>query len=280
MGSAKKNKKLPAAAGKPAAAAAPPESSLHPGTFHVLTAGPPAVLLCFLLPASKVSTWFALWGLWQYVPLPRGLHVLGGRALTVYGAWRNLNESLVPRSDTVFSNRFLASAVVGLLMGVAYRNLIHALNWYFSDEPACPKGPERDHAGRPAVRVSLRPDEKLAAGKSVASMSRPSGGAQMRKIHLTDAPPNVHGEREFAVKVQLPMAASGVGDGLGMVYDERRSFQSFVDLESPDLHMATLTRLIATEGNAGGVKGYFMARREGDQLYIFVDKILTGGRSW
>ena len=279
MGSAKKNRKLPAT-GKPAVAAAvaPESSSLHPRTFHLLTAGPPTVLLCFLLPASKVSTWFALWALWQYFPLPRELHVLGGRAITVYGAWRNLHESIVPRSDTVFSNRFLAACVIGLVMGVAYRNLIQALNWYFSDKPARPKGPD-ELSGRPAVRVSLRPDEKLA-GKSVASMSR-QGGAQLKKIHLTDAPPNVHGEREFMVKVQLPMT-NGAGDGLGMVYDEQRSFQSFVDLESPDRHMATLTRLIATEGGSGGVKGYFMARRQGDELFIFVDKVLTGGngRSW
>ena len=85
------------------------------------------------------------------------------------------------------------------------------------------------------------------------------------------------------IKVSLPLASSkidksaeGAGRALGMVYDAERSFQAFLDLEADDVpNMAVLTRLVATEGEAGGVTAYMDARREGDDLLIFVDKVIA-----
>ena len=100
---------------------------------------------------------------------------------------------------------------------------------------------------------------------------------------LDEAPSNVHGKSIFPIKVSLPLASSkidksaeGAGRALGMVYDAERSFQAFLDLEADDVpNMAVLTRLVATEGEAGGVTAYMDARREGDDLLIFVDKVIA-----
>ena len=115
-------------------------------------------------------------------------------------------------------------------------------------------------------------------------MSRSQEGGASR-IHLTGAPHNVHGDGDFLVKVQLPIvhnsATTSKVYAQGMVYDERRSFQAFVDLESEaEVHTPTLARLIATEGGSGGVKAYFNARREGDVLRIFVDRVMPPPGGW
>ena len=59
-----------------------------------------------------------------------------------------------------------------------------------------------------------------------------------------------------------------------MVYDARRTFgQQFFN---PSQHGAAgdqLVRLIRTKGQANGMKGYFMARRDGTNIRVFSDKI-------
>ena len=73
------------------------------------------------------------------------------------------------------------------------------------------------------------------------------------------------------MKVLLPTAKFSHG----MVYNERKTLQAFIDLEDASQSgMATLVRIIATEGGGGGVKGYFAARREGEALRIFAERAL------
>ena len=97
-------------------------------------------------------------------------------------------------------------------------------------------------------------------------------------VVLDGTPANVHGRAIFPVKISLPIASKRTAhaDALGMVYDEQRSFQAFIDLEADDVpNLATLTRLIAIDGSAGGVSAYFDARRNGDDLLVYVDRVLA-----
>ena len=133
----------------------------------MLAAGPPSALVCYFMSPRAFTTWFAIWGLWNYVPLKREILLYGGRALTTYAAWRSLDETMFPRAQegesSIASYRMLGAIGVGLMMGVAYRNLIHALDWLVSDMPKRPTSPTRpqggwvDTSGRPSVRISLRP---------------------------------------------------------------------------------------------------------------------------
>ena len=106
---------------------------------------------------------------------------------------------------------------VAVLMGVAFKNTMSALLWLTSDLPERPV------------------DSRLEKEDARPSLLVPLSQAQARTDHkgaVTGAPPNVHGSRTFVVKVQLPLnrgAKPGTFDGLGMVYDEKRSFQSFVE---------------------------------------------------
>ena len=147
---------------------------------------------------------------------------------------------------------------------------------------------------RPSVVFSLVPPDDMV-GKYRLSMNHvtgqqylPHGECGVQAV----APRNVHGGSEFPVKVQPPL-----GDGAGpcgfcsrkgattiglptwgcMVYDERRSFESFLPLDCPAI--TPLLELVRDRGwrrGAGqpGIKGYFIAKREGDNLRIFVDRLL------
>ena len=62
-----------------------------------------------------------------------------------------------------------------------------------------------------------------------------------------------------------------------MVYDERRSFESFLPLDCPGI--TPLLELVRDHGwrrgpGQPGIKGYFSAKREGANLRIFVDRLL------
>lgn len=255
----------------------------HPRAFYLLTCGPPLTITAATTSVRSTTTWFAVWGLYQYVPLPKSLHTIGGRVLTMFAAWSNLDDDLFPRGENAMGVRLLVACVIGLVMTVAYRNTIRMLDWLVSDLPQRPTGtgeaaPPSGTLGRPSVRVSLLPSEQAKLGR-VAKSGRPQGEGDA----LLDAPPppNAHGEADFAVKVTLPMGFGSVSHGMGMVYDERRTFQAFVDLEAEaEEAMPTLTRLIATQGAGGGTKAYFAARRDGDHLRIFVDRVLPQPTGW
>eukprot|EP00966_Prymnesium_polylepis_P304244 7029175-Prymnesium_polylepis.2 len=101
-------------------------------------------------------------------------------------------------------------------------------------------------------------------------------GAPVKAPHKQDptqAPKNIHGQREFVVKVQPP-GKLAPEETACMVYDENRSFQSFLPLASHGIE--AILQLIKNYGvhNPRGSKGFFMARREGTRLRIFADKLV------
>ena len=121
--------------------------------------------------------------------------------------------------------------------------------------------------------MSLLPPEHMR-GKVHGNM--PMNGAPMPrldKLKTLDpsvAPKNEHGDREFAVKVQTPPP---VAPSMGcMVYDERRTFQACMPMDTPGIR--PLLKLIYDHGPGGGRKGYFTARREGSNLRIFSAEML------
>ena len=123
-------------------------------------------------------------------------------------------------------------------MGVAYRNVMQALDWLVSDFPERPTSDDGE-CSEPPRALSTLASERAAVRISLRQ------GTSAGKLNLDDAAPvpNTHGAAEFIVKVQLPMAAKGGDAGMGMVYDERRTFQAFVDLESDSDLEAELTSL-------------------------------------
>ena len=86
---------------------------------------------------------------------------------------------------------------------------------------------------------------------------------------------NIHGDREFVVKLQPPMA----GEGPWMCYDEKRSFQCFIPEQTSGLPAAlTLLRNKGVKVRTGlggvGLKGFFTARWEGRQVRVFTDSLV------
>jgi hypothetical protein len=284
MGGSTKRRKQPPAEVRPKSSSKaeqrePSFWDSHQQAFMLVTTVPPVALICAFLPVGCVSTYFVAWTLFNFLPLKKHARSLGGHMLTVYGSWRNIDTTSLEPGSLL---HYLAPLALGAVMGVAYRNLLRALRWSVSKYPeatieALPAAPD---PRRPFVRVPLRPQGEDSAGATVASMSPGTG------IHLADAPANVHGDKEFTVKVQLPFGMGGAAqpDGqnpMGMVYDEKRSFQAFVSLEAEDAGAtAALVRLIATEGGSGGMKGYFAACRDGDDVLLFVDRILPQPGGW
>ena len=265
MGSAKKTArratgtttKTPSAA----SSSAPPREldhwDRHPGQFHALTAIPPSALL---LVSVATPFGFVFWLLaWNCVrTLLRssgaGARQLGGHILTFYAAHRCLAVRLQDWGlELELTLQILATIVAGLIMGVAFKNCMQALLYVLSGFPDRPTSGSSSMDGVPAVVVPLQ--------------QAPRG-----------LPPNVHGTKTFTVKVQLPLngtsGKSGSFDGLAMVSDEKKSLQSFFDVESDAPGNAILVRLIATKGERGGLVGYFQAHRDGENLRILVDRIL------
>ena len=151
----------------------------------------------------------------------------------------------------------------------------------------------------PSVVFSLMPPED-SVGKFSCTVSHLTGqthvegkgGMAGAKRIKAEAPRDVHGGFDFMVKVQPPL-----GDGRGpggfcsrdyakeagmttwgcMVYDERRSFTSYLPLDCPDI--APLLKLVREQGwrrgpGQPGIKGYFVAKREGANLRIFANELL------
>eukprot|EP00322_Chrysochromulina_rotalis_P031233 CAMPEP_0115833358 /NCGR_PEP_ID=MMETSP0287-20121206/3133_1 /TAXON_ID=412157 /ORGANISM="Chrysochromulina rotalis, Strain UIO044" /LENGTH=136 /DNA_ID=CAMNT_0003286773 /DNA_START=280 /DNA_END=690 /DNA_ORIENTATION=- len=136
-------------------------------------------------------------------------------------------------------------------MGVAYRNMFRAVRWLVSgigDDSVLPDiDPRTSVLPPPRAPSVLVP---LPESTSVSSV-------------------------EIIVKVLLPTAEFGQG----MVYNERRTLQAFINFEDAP-GIATLARLIASEGGDGGIKAYFKARREAGHLRIYVDRVLPQPAHW
>ena len=127
-------------------------------------------------------------------------------------------------------------------------------------------------AHRKSVLFDLRPSPDKGGFFANISMTGAASSMPSRRVDPTQAPKNVHGSREFIVKVQTPGNYSPQAEC--MVYDEVRSFQSFMPLATHGVE--AVLELIRHYGvhKAAGSKGYFLARREGTRLRIFADKIL------
>lgn len=129
-----------------------------------------------------------------------------------------------------------------------------------------------DDQRRGSFLFDLRPPPDMMPYMFNVSMTGAASKAP-RKVNK-EAPKNIHGAREFMVKVQPPGMASAQKTASCMVYDETRSFQSFMPLATHGVE--AVLELIRHYGvhKAGGSKGYFMAKREGTRLRIFTDKIM------
>ena len=91
---------------------------------------------------------------------------------------------------------------------------------------------------------------------------------------------NVHGDKEFIVKLQPPVM--GPTAGPWMCYDgPTRSFQSYIPSDTPGL--SEVYALLQQEGvhtsnpmlNIRGYKGYFNAKWEGSSVRVFHDRIVS-----
>lgn len=230
-----------------------------------------ALLGC--VEAAIVVVCLPLWVCLHFAPLPARANSVIANVITTAGAWlgaRQWIEQGLPHNDHW---RLCYAMAVGILMGSAYRALWRVCATTSASPRDGDGGLDSGRAGhstdhlRPSITVPL--DGAADRGGRVAST----------------APPNAHGNRVFAVKVCLPILGankrthrSGL-DGLGMIYDQDRTFQCFVNLESDaQPEMAGLVRQIARDGAAGGTKGYFEARRSGDVLRVFVDRMLEPPR--
>ena len=236
-----------------------------PKAYFVLMCAPPTAVVLSVLPISAVALAAGVWLACRVALQILSLHKLAivvGHVITIYCSYTLLPEANsrleAAGDDPTSPRRLVATGAVAIAMGISFRNLTRFGSWlmggsldYRAGEPPNVLGGDP----RLCLRVSMSDAEAKVRG------------------------PNVHGAREFVVKVQLPMGGmGGISGGMGMCYDERRTFQVFVRLESeaqPDA-TAAMVRLIATEGDAGGLRGYFLAKRLGDDLLIFVDRLVPG----
>ena len=219
-----------------------------PGAFHFLSVSPPLAIVGVCLPLQSALKWYPIWYATRTF-LPAVPASLGGHAIAVYAAYASFEDVAWFGSD---ANLLAAAVSVGVVLGVAFRNATNAWRWLVGLGAGTP--------GR-ASAAPLVPARSPSVLVAVPVTARSAGGAG-----------------EFTVKVLLPTAKFSQG----MVYNEKKSLQAFVDLEDASQPaMATLVRLIAREGGGGGVKGYFAARREGEALRIYVDRILPEpARPW
>ena len=101
---------------------------------------------------------------------------------------------------------------------------------------------------------------------------RTADGSRQGKI-----PKNVHGDKEFSVKVQIPLgggASGSASDDRCMVYDKGRTFeeQYFSPMQYGRAGEKIESLIRAQPGQLK--KGYFLARREGTNVRIFTDRII------
>lgn len=92
---------------------------------------------------------------------------------------------------------------------------------------------------------------------------------------------NVHGDKEFIVKLQPPVAINAGGPW--MCYDGPvRSFQAYIPPDTPGL--LEVYSLLQRDGictsvpmmpGAIGYKGYLKAKWEGSSIRVFYDQVLS-----
>jgi hypothetical protein len=240
MGSAKKTaagKKREETAAEPKAPSALEATKTawdnHPYAFHFMACGPPILLLCNLVPPRPALYWFAAWLFCQIIPprvVPERMRSLLSHALTVYAAFEMLDAARFGEPDGEMTHFYhlLAALGVGMVMGVAYRNLLRAGTFVLFPKSAPPIGAVPARAAQSARPAAPR------APSVLITLAEPPASSSMQS------------SREFVVKVLLPTAQFKDG----MVYNEARSIQSFVDLESTQENMPTLVRMIALGGGA------------------------------
>lgn len=127
-------------------------------------------------------------------------------------------------------------------------------------------------AEQPAQRPSVVMDLGNNDNEGMAHMltwSHKTGAMQTAKSGVV--PPSYHKD-EFMIKVQVPV----FGSGPLMVYDKKRTFMELVPSGS-DAGL-TLAPMIRT-GGVNRNKGYFMAKREGDKIRVYTDK-MQGPQAW
>jgi len=156
--------------------------------------------------------------------------------------------------------------------------------------------PHPERVGMYEFSVSAQTGDITVGGRRRAYGSHKLPSEKAMKPVSSEVPKNVHGRHEFVVKVQPPCSkccASGKLAGGGpfgyashaellecddhaiwaaMVYDEPRSFTSYLKLDTVGIEPLLL--LVSTHGQKGGTKGFFWAVREGTNLRIFTHRIL------
>ena len=237
-----------------------------PYAFFALTIVPPLSIVAYILPIEIVATTLAFWMgvrfvLRKVLGLFR-LSIIAGHAYTFYVAFNHMPAHLLPDgADPLSSQRLLPVAGLTIAMGIAYRNTSRFLSW--------------------ALNANFEYQASEGAGQTILGESRPTlrvplANAESKSPRAFDS--------EFVVKVQLPMGSGlgEIGNGLGMCYDERRTVKTFVSLESDaqPSETAAMVRLIATDGGSGGLRAYFMAKRSGEDLLIFVDRVVPPPGKW
>lgn len=98
-----------------------------------------------------------------------------------------------------------------------------------------------------------------------------SRAEQPRAPHDNSAPPNVHGEKIFMLKLQIGMSSS---EGNLLIYDRQRSMQVYLIEESDrELFKKFKAEIEGPRGGYKGLKMYRWAKRTGDfELSICLDR--------
>jgi hypothetical protein len=152
----------------------------------------------------------------------------------------------------------------------------------------CPEGLRRERPGWIRETVKAQRLQQMAeTGEPLVQFSTNLNHShKYKEVSVTEDVPmykNVHGDREFVVKVQVPTGrGSGAGaqfvDEMGlpmrcMLYDRRKTFgDQFFDCDSAARSRAA--EMVRAGGVAGGLKGYFMARRQGANVRVYTDRLL------
>jgi hypothetical protein len=142
-------------------------------------------------------------------------------------------------------------------------------HWKKAHKRVCGKSQSELSGDSGSVLVSLVPTEQMV-GKHAMFLSQQGGLSQKLKAVPGHAPDNIHGENEFIIKVQVPIAGAQPGCQ-AMVYDQQRSFQTFVDLRASE-DARRVEALVRDYAETNGMKAYLRARREGSNLRIHTDQ--------
>eukprot|EP00727_Mastigamoeba_balamuthi_P003694 m51a1_g13321 hypothetical protein (388) ;mRNA; f:127-1413 len=88
-------------------------------------------------------------------------------------------------------------------------------------------------------------------------------------------PANTHGDREFVVKVQVPLTG---GDDPLLVYDQTRAWQVFLQCEGSPAEYRALQA--AVRDTPLRIKAFFRAKREGHFLRVFTTDLPSQNQRW